>query len=471
MDFTSLIYLLAFLPAVVAVYYVLPLRWRKAALALVSIVFYLNVRPIFGAMLAWVIVASYLAVRYFMSTPRRNKWQMAAWLAFVFVPMAFFKFRESVFTLWLPNSPLALVRPFSLLLPIGLSCYTLQAVGYVIDVYRGTIKGERSFVTHSLFVSFFPTVLSGPIQRAGALMPQLRHEVGHWDYDLAVEGVKRIIWGLFLKMAVADRMAAYLNTVLGNAEQYNSFTMLVALTMLALQIYTDFAGYSHLAIGTGALLGVRMSENFRRPLFAVGLKELWSRWHISLSSWLRDYVYIPLGGNRCSRVRVCFNTIVTFIASGMWHGVLPSYVLWGVAHGIAVTFERFVPVNRLKRHFATHIVGSVVTVMMMGIIFAFFRTSLDEALNILRTLVMGDKSGGLIFHDPSNSVPLFIVSWLAFACVLCRDLYDEYAAPRLQSWQRGRGVAQMAFYVGVVLLLLAVGILDQDTRSFIYMRF
>lgn len=215
-----------------------------------------------------------------------------------------------------------------LLLPIGISFYTFQAVGYIIDVYREDFKAEYHFGKFAAFMSFFPQLLSGPIARSESLLPQIK-EYHQFDYERATYGIKRIVIGTFKKFVIADYLGGFINPVFATPESYNGFAYLLSIFLFSIQIYCDFAGYSDIAIGLARLFDIDLIENFKTPYFASSIKEFWGRWHISLSTWLRDYVYIPLGGNRVGKLRHSFNLMVTFLISGLWHGSNWTFVVWG----------------------------------------------------------------------------------------------------------------------------------------------
>lgn len=224
------------------------------------------------------------------------------------------------------------VPNLDILLPVGISFYTFQAVGYSVDVYRGTIKAEKNFFTYALFVSFFPQLVAGPIERAKNLLPQF-HEEHSFKYDDVAEGFKQMLWGFFMKLCVADRLSAYVDAVYNNVGNHNGTSMIVATIFFTFQIYCDFGGYSNIAIGAARVMGFRLMENFKRPYLSMSVKEFWKRWHISLSSWFMDYVYIPLGGNRVKYGRHLLNLMITFLVSGIWHGANWTFFLWGALHG------------------------------------------------------------------------------------------------------------------------------------------
>ncbi len=258
-------------------------------------------------------------------------------LFFVFIildvaPLLFFKYAPQI-------SMKFFSKQLSLLFPLGLSFYTFQSLSYIADVYRKKIPVEKNFLTVAAFVNFFPCLSSGPIQRAGNLIPQLKAPRS-FDYDNATDGMKLFAWGMFKKLLIADQLALYVNFVYSQLDSIHGFAALIAAIMYPLQVYCDFSGYSDMAIGTARFLGFDAGKNFDHPFLATSLGELWRRWHISLSSWLRDYIYIPLGGSKVSLPRIYTNLMITFIVSGIWHGSTLNYLFWGCGVGLFVCIER-----------------------------------------------------------------------------------------------------------------------------------
>jgi len=222
---------------------------------------------------------------------------------------------------------------FDVLLPVGISFYTFQALGYSIDVYYERVRAERNFITYALFVTFFPQLVAGPIERTGNLLPQFK--VNHeFDYDRVTSGLRLAAWGMFKKVVIADQLAIYVNGVFGNPVFYPAASLALAVFFFTFQIYCDFSGYSDIAIGCARVLGFNLMSNFRQPYFSRSITEFWRRWHISLSTWLKDYLYIPLGGNRKGEVRRYINLLITFLISGLWHGAAWHFVVWGALHGV-----------------------------------------------------------------------------------------------------------------------------------------
>lgn len=224
------------------------------------------------------------------------------------------------------------IGTLNVLLPVGISFYTFQALGYSIDVYRGTVKAERNFITYALFVTFFPQLVAGPIERTNNLLPQFKVDYT-FDYDRITSGLKLAAWGFFEKVVVADRLAVYVNGIFNNLSIATGSSVILAAFFFSFQVLCDFSGYSDIAIGVARILGFNLMRNFRRPFFSKSIGEIWTRWHISLSTWFKDYLYFPLGGSRVSKFRHCLNLLIVMTVSGVWHGAAWHYVLWGVMHG------------------------------------------------------------------------------------------------------------------------------------------
>ena len=225
------------------------------------------------------------------------------------------------------------IPEFNVLLPVGISFYTFQALGYSIDVYRGTVKAERNIITYALFVTFFPQLVAGPIERTEHLLPQFKSN-HDFDYDRVTNGLKLALWGMFKKIVIADQLAIYVDKVYSSPTEYQSTALILATVFFAFQILCDFSGYSDIAIGCAKILGFSLNENFDSPYLACNMADFWKRWHISLSTWFRDYLYIPLGGNRCSPLRHSLNLLITFLLSGLWHGASITFIFWGLIHGL-----------------------------------------------------------------------------------------------------------------------------------------
>lgn len=275
-----------------------------------------------------------------------------------------------------------------LILPMGISFYTFQTLAYTIDVYRDRIVPEKNFGMFSLYVTFFPQLVAGPIERASHLLPQLK-STHSFSSSRLFFGFRLILWGLFKKVVVADRLATFVDPVYAATDQYNGMILLLATVMFAIQIYCDFSGYSDMAIGLAKILGIDLMKNFRVPYFASSIGEFWNRWHISLSTWFRDYVYIPLGGNRVSKFRWNLNLLIVFLVSGLWHGANWTFIVWGGLHGSYLILENFIkPATKTLKKWAMFRPISILSCFVLVLIgWVFFRASdISNALFILNEI-------------------------------------------------------------------------------------
>jgi D-alanyl-lipoteichoic acid acyltransferase DltB (MBOAT superfamily) len=336
---------LVFFPTVVLLYFLLPHRFRWLLLLIASYTFYMFWRVDYAIILVISTLIDFLCSnmmdRYAVEdTARRKPWLWLSLLSNLGILFAFkyYNFFNTAAKDLAEVLGVGYAAPaFELLLPMGISFYTFQTMSYTIDVYYGRIKAERHFGIFALFVTFFPQLVAGPIERAGNLLGQLR-EKHEFNYQRVTDGLKLIAWGLFKKVVIADRLAVMVNQVYNNPTEYEGVPLIIATVFFAFQIYCDFSGYSDIAIGSAQVMGFRLMENFRRPYFSKSIKEFWGRWHISLSTWFRDYLYIPLGGNRVLRWRWYYNIFIVFLVSGLWHGANWTFLVWGALHGLYQVF-------------------------------------------------------------------------------------------------------------------------------------
>lgn len=325
-----------FLPIVFVVYWTVPHRVRWILLLIASYYFYMSWNVKYVILILFTTVVSYTASRLIEKNYSYiwNKIFLYAAIVSCIGVLFFFKyfnfFSESINRLFAHFAIHLHLIILKYLLPVGISFYTFQTLSYVIDVYKGKVKPEHNFGIYATFISFFPQLVAGPIERTENLLPQIkaRH---NFDSEQALFGAKLMLWGYFKKLVIADTLAQYVDLVFANLEAYHGFDLVIAIFFFTLQIYCDFSGYSDIAIGTADLFGIKLMTNFKSPYFSSSIKEFWNRWHISLSSWFKDYIYIPLGGNRCSKARCAMNVIITFLASGLWHGANWTFIIWGGA--------------------------------------------------------------------------------------------------------------------------------------------
>ena len=338
MNFNSIEFLV-FFPLVVLLFFVLPQRFRWILLLAASYAFYMSWNPELIVLILFTTLVSYLAALGIRRTESKTKKKLLLTLTLVTCLGILFFFKYFNF---LADSVTAALLFFSfpandltlqLLLPVGISFYTFQTLSYVIDVYRGSIEPEKHFGYYALFVSFFPQLVAGPIERPGNLLPQLKekHTPNFADFSA---GFSKMLIGFFKKVVVADGIAVYVNAVYNDAAGATGFGVLIATVLFAFQIYCDFSGYTDIAIGAARVMGIRLMQNFNRPYIAESIRDFWARWHISLSSWFKDYLYFPLGGSRCAPARHLFNLFFVFLVSGLWHGAAWTFVLWGALHGL-----------------------------------------------------------------------------------------------------------------------------------------
>lgn len=341
MVFNSFAFLI-FFPVFLILYKLLPLKVRWVMMLVMSYIFYISWQADLLYLILFTTLVSYVCAILIEKYEGKRGVQKALMITAVTVSLAvlfFFKYFNFVATnvaSLLSSFGIQLADPtLDLILPVGISFYTFQTLSYVIDVYRGSIKAERHFGYYALYVSFFPQLVAGPIERPENLLPQLKKENPFTVNDLTV-GLKFMLVGFFKKIVVADQIARYVDAVYNGVgtDTVNGFTVLMATVLFAVQIYCDFSGYTDIAIGCSRIMGIRLMQNFNDPYAATTIKDFWRRWHISLTSWFTDYVYIPLGGSRCKRYRHLINIMIVFLLSGIWHGAAWTYIIWGAVHGL-----------------------------------------------------------------------------------------------------------------------------------------
>lgn len=348
--------------------------------------------------------------------------------------------------------------------PIGISFFTFQAVGYLMDVYYQRIKAERNWWDYMLFVSFFPQIMSGPISKAKDLLPQIK-SYRRFDETMATQGLKWFVWGLFLKVMMADRLGMYVDKVLDNYMFNSGTSCLLAAIYYSFQIYGDFAGYSFMALGVGKLMGFNLINNFQRPYLSTSITDFWRRWHISLSTWLKDYVYIPLGGSRCSKTRNYWNIFMTFLVSGIWHGANWTFVFWGILHGVFQIIEKMFGWQKISTTNLPVRIGRIfLTFTLVNIAWIFFRQpSMGDAFGVIERIV---TDHGVLFK-PSNKDVVF--SLLSIGIVACVDLTREFMPKRFYQSTQAPTAIRWCVYWALLLLVLLSGVFDSS--QFIYVSF
>ena len=494
MLFNSLSFLV-FFPLVTALYFAIEHRYRWVLLLGASYYFYMCWRPEYVVLILLSTIIDYgaaLGMGRFTSTPVRKGLlglSLAGNLGMLFGFKYLTFFSESAQAAFRAVNVFYEFPVFEVMLPVGISFYTFQSLSYTIDVYRGKKEPETHFGIFALYVSFFPQLVAGPIERSTHLLPQF-FETHAFDYDRIVDGLKLMLWGLFKKVVIADRVAVYVDTVYSQPGEYYGATVLLATYFFAVQIYCDFSGYSDIAIGAAKVLGYDLMENFRRPYFAKSIGEFWRRWHISLSTWFRDYVYIPLGGNRGSHSRWLLNLFLVFLVSGLWHGANWTFVVWGALHGsylivsivtadlraqwwamlagpvpaggVRTAGVRPGPMPEMGKRF----VQILVTFHLVCFSWIFFRAgTIGEAAQLIEHLFV---RGGTSLLVPTMGLGELLLSFAAIGVLLGMHWIERQANFRLVLAAQPAWLKWGA-YAGLLLVIIFFGKFDQ--QQFIYFQF
>lgn len=476
MLFNSLHFVIFFI-IVTTLYFLLPHRFRWLLLLASSCYFYMAFIPVYILILLFTIIVDYFAGIWLEETrDKKRKYFLIASLIANIGVLAVFKYYN-----FLNNNLSELLNFFGyknaisnlgLILPIGLSFHTFQAMSYTIEVYRGNQKAERHFGIYALYVMFYPQLVAGPIERPQHLIHQF-YEKHYFECERVVEGLKIMLWGLFLKIVIADRLAIYVNAVYSNSEQHSGITLLLATVFFAFQIYCDFAGYSNIAIGAAKVMGFKLMTNFNRPYFSTSISEFWKRWHISLSSWFKDYLYISLGGNRVSIPRWYFNLLFVFVISGLWHGANWTFIIWGAINGfylvIATITQKLrkginhaIFLDRLPR--VHNFLQIIVTFALACFAWIFFRTnSINEGFNIIQKIF-------------TLRGPLYVGEWqqliyssVAIVFLLMIEFRREYHGSSSLPFKTNHWLKEQFAYALLIIMLLMVGVFDGG--QFIYFQF
>ncbi len=476
MLFNSIHFLLFFI-IVTFTYFAINHKYRWFLLLASSCYFYMIFVPVYILILGFTIIIDYFAGIFIeKANGKRKKLYLIFSLIANIGVLAVFKyynFLNENLTLLLDGISIQNQIPYlSILLPIGLSFHTFQAMSYTIEVYRGNQKAERHFGIYSLYVMFYPQLVAGPIERPQNLLHQF-YEKHYFEYQRVVEGLKMILFGLFKKLVIADRLAIYVNSVYNNPEHHNGTSLILATIFFAFQIYCDFSGYSEIAIGTAKVMGFKLMTNFNRPYLAQNISEFWKRWHISLSTWFKDYLYISLGGNRVSIPRWYLNLFLVFLLSGLWHGANWTYVIWGALNGFYLVFAlvfykimkkiNFIAnVNKLKN--LNKFVQILITFMLTCFAWIFFRAnSLSDALLIVKKIFT--QSGKLFYDSPST----IILSFFGIILLLLIEIKKEYYKGNFSLFNNSNWFIRQLSYAFILILILLVGVFDGG--QFIYFQF
>ncbi len=456
-----------FLSFAVAGYYAFPHRWRNGLLLIASGIFYCAWDWRFVCILIWQTLVCY-CLGLAIGRTEKNKYKKRLLLYGAissFGLLGFFKyfnfFNDSFRQLCIALHLNYLVPHLNIILPLGLSFFTFQSFAYLLDVYWGKIKPEKELIPFALFVGFFPQIASGPIGCASKLLPQF-HATRHFSGKAFEHGVAQILWGLFKKVVIADRIAYYVDAIYANPSIYGSPSLLLAGVFFSIQIYCDFSGYSDIAIGSARLLGIELQKNFAFPYFATSINDFWKRWHISLTSWFRDYLYIPLGGNRCSKLRHEANIMIVFLVSGLWHGANWTFIAWGGLHGFLQLLE-----NRLRGRkpmpyssFPAKLLASLLTFCLVTFAWIFFKApDFHTAFQVIHGILLwhGTLSTGASFNTFAINI-LLIILFAVWEVWNCRHVNSKEAPLPARSLK-------------YACLLSLIALFGQTSNSFIYLQF
>lgn len=487
MMFNSLSFFI-FLPLVTFLYFQVKYEYRWIILLVASYYFYFSSGGIYTILLVISTLIDYISglqIYNAKTSFRKNLFLMFSLvgnfgLLFSFKYFNFFNsiLHDSlgIFAIEMPQFALDVI------LPVGISFYTFQTLSYTIDIYKGELKPTRHLGIFALFVTYFPQLVAGPIERATNLLPQF-FEKHDFDYLRAVEGLKLILWGLFKKVVVADTLATTVSLVYNNPTSYTGFSLWLATIFFAYQIFCDFSGYTDIAIGAAEIMGFRLMNNFRRPYFSRSISEFWKRWHISLSTWFRDYLYIPLGGNRVSVPRWYFNLFFTFLVSGLWHGANWTFVIWGALHGFYLIFEIVTKSSKEKLLQITHLIKFpqliqfseiAITFVLVNLGWIFFRAnSLNDAIYILSHLFSGlsfsTMGVNLGFSTMSDLLKVIVLILIVEFVHLMQEsgigifLVNEIIERRPRLWLR------WSMYYIIIFAIVLLGVFGEV--QFIYFQF
>ncbi|MDB5277770.1 MAG: poly(beta-D-mannuronate) O-acetylase [Ferruginibacter sp.] len=476
MLFNSFHFLFFFL-LVTTFYFILPHNKRWLLLLLSSCYFYMAFVPIYICILGFTIVVDYFAgILIENSNGKRRKLFLVCSLVANIGILCVFKYYNFI------NENLSyLLHGFgrsnpipylSILLPIGLSFHTFQAMSYTIEVYRGNQKTERHFGIYALYVMFYPQLVAGPIERPQNLLHQFR-EHHHFDSDRVFEGLKIMIWGLFKKLVIADRLGVYVNNAYNYVPEQDGMTLLLATVFFSFQVYCDFSGYSDIAIGAAKVMGFDLMANFRRPVLAKSTGEFWKRWHISLSTWFKDYLYFPMGGNRVSIPRWYINLMVVFLISGLWHGANWTYVIWGGINGFYLVFaimtqktrDRFNNFVGISKHPKLFLFSQIlITFCLITFSRIFFRSrTIGDAFLIIKKIL---SFNGSPFNGGTS---ILIYCFFAVFFLLAVELKKEFYRGSFTLSHHPNFWIRNSYYSLLIILIMLLGVFDGG--QFIYFQF
>lgn len=492
MVFNSIDFLI-FFPIVVAVYFVVPKKARYIWLLISSYYFYMGWNPKYAALIAASTLITYfssLLISFYESKGRVTAKKICLWGSLIANLGILCVFKYANFALENISKIASLAgfgvieRRLDILLPVGISFYTFQALSYTLDVYRGETKTERNILKYALYVSFFPQLVAGPIERSGNLLPQIQglDKIHVWNLDRIRDGCMLMMWGFFLKLVIADRAALLVDTVVNNYRDYGFVEILLAIGLFAIQIYCDFGGYTCIARGAAKVMGFDLMNNFRQPYLAVSIQDFWRRWHISLTSWFTDYLYIPLGGNRKGTLRKYLNILIVFAVSGLWHGASWNFIAWGLIHAMLQIAGDLK--DRLKNQLTNRlgirndaslstrirrIIGTFILVCFAWVFFV--ADNLDHALHIIEQMFVRIQTTSVFELGLDRGNWFFLL--FGVAILLTVDILHENNISIFALVNKQETWFRWALYLGLIWTVIMFGIygVAYDASTFIYFQF
>lgn len=495
MQFTSFNFLMFFL-IISTLYFIIPYKFRWFWLLISSYFFYMSTNPKYVILIATSTIITYLSGLLIENANKisnekraiklKKFWVIASFssnLGILFLFKYYNFFNDSLVRV-LNIFGISIHMPsFRYLLPLGISFYTLQALSYTVDVYRKDVVAEKNLGKLALFVSFFPQVVAGPIEKSKNMLHQFDEE--HvFDYHRVKNGLLLILWGVFVKIVVADRLALLVNTVYSNPNNYKGFAILIATVFFTFQIYLDFMSYSDMARGAAEVLGFKVTNNFKQPYLSKSIKEFWSRWHISLTNWFKDYLYFPLGGNRRGKLRTYYNVMIVFLVSGLWHGATTNFIIWGGLHGfyqitaylLKPLKERAIKTFKIRTEvFSFKLLQVLITFMLVNFAWIFFRaSSFSSAITIIKNSFYFNPwilLNGSIFKLGLDSKD-FLIGIIGVALVITVDMMQRIKNVRIQLSKQNI-MFRWFTYVVAVLVILVFGMYGPgySMQQFIYSQF
>ena len=444
---------------------------KKIFLITISYLLYINWDAAYSLILLGITLITFYGAKIISNTPTIHKRHIliALFTTLAFLPLLIFKYYNFIITSVtqiLTDIGFRFELPgLNWAIPIGISFFSFQAIGYLLDVYHNRIKAEHNIIDYTLFVSFFPQITSGPISKAEDLIPQLKN-LKPFEYAKAASGIKFLLWGMFLKVVVADRLGIFVNTVYENYQFYSGIDCFIASVFYSIQIYGDFAGYSLMALGIAKCLGIDLINNFERPYLATSITSFWKRWHISLTQWLTRQIYIPLGGSRTSKIKTYRNILITFIVSGIWHGANWTFIIWGAFHGIIQIIEKALSIQKeTHKNKLIAIIRIIITFLLVNFAWIIFRIpSIDETWDII-TKIFTSFSGDILANT-NNSDKLLMLTGILI--LLIKEITEEFFNGE-KLWSRINFGGRFIIYSILFIMIISIGVLDSG--QFIYVSF